>query len=881
MKKNIFITFPFNFHGKSDYIINNYLEGNSFQSYLYLTSHISKVKDFKLKLLKHKKFCIPPYASTIKLFAKKIIEENSSKRVISNLEKYLKIIEILEKGSFKWKEGNVFGMAQAISNFIKEIKISSENLDFAFLKDRVEKFEWSFRENLNYILSAIDVFEKYHKFLKENNLLDSEDIYTEAEKYIDTIEYKKLIIEGIYEITPHQKNFFKKLIQKIPEIIFSFYFDKKVPLDAKELILDKTINFLKNIENWDSINIEQKEVIIGEECYHFSSIEEEIKGIIELIYGFLKKDSSLNFEDFMLVFPSMPKYRPVVKRMFFRYNLPCEIIPGYVLSEESSINNLMKVIEFSDTYSWETLMSIISSRFFKKFDFKETERFSEYSREKFESIGFFKYDFEFEKTWKNINLLRKIIKFLDGKNFTISDWSEKIREIIEILDWDPYDNEIKIIFEQFLRSFKGDLRFSKTEILNILYKSMELVEIEKGRGVGITVSGVLETSGIEKKICFLGGMTEENIPNTPKSIEIFLPERLKKELNFADYNLKLARERLDIYRLKNENEKIIYTFPSKIQEKEQMKSIFLFNISEKSFKEKIFISKPKVIFDLKFSYEKFKKKFLENGKFKISVTELESFLKCPYKFYLEKVENIKFYKKPAVEEVPLLWGKVIHKSMEYIFSQYKNEILEESKIDSLKKSFIEKTFYFLENPNLIKEDKISELYFKILQERISEICKKFVAVLTNHIGHKILSIEEEIVVPTEYLIIKGKIDRIEITPTGEIEIIDIKTGTVSFPSYTEDNFFEKHNIQLPLYIWMMQKKEKKSKIKGIIWNFSFIEEGDIEKRYPKVFPYLDKIENFLIGTGKNIKEGKISFIPGKDTECFICSIKKYCHYGKN
>ena len=55
-----------------------------------------------------------------------------------------------------------------------------------------------------------------------------------------------------------------------------------------------------------------------------------------------------------------------------------------------------------------------------------------------------------------------------------------------------------------------------------------MIEVERGKGRGIKVSGVLETAGLEKKICFVGGATEENMPTSPHLVEIFLPENLKK-----------------------------------------------------------------------------------------------------------------------------------------------------------------------------------------------------------------------------------------------------------------------------------------------------------------------------------------------------------------
>ncbi|RKY32449.1 MAG: hypothetical protein DRP67_00940, partial [Candidatus Omnitrophota bacterium] len=129
--------------------------------------------------------------------------------------------------------------------------------------------------------------------------------------------------------------------------------------------------------------------------------------------------------------------------------------------------------------------------------------------------------------------------------------------------------------------------------------------------------------------------------------------------------------------------------------------------------------------------------------------------------------------------------------------------------------------------------------------------------------------------------IEGKIDREE-EIDGEIEIIDIKTSTLPPPSYTENDFFKKGNIQIPLYLWIYWKKSD-SIPTGIIWEFSFKEENGIsekEYRQNKFEKYFDKIGNFLIDFAEKLKKRKISFLPSENAECILCPLRGYCKYGK-
>jgi len=135
------------------------------------------------------------------------------------------------------------------------------------------------------------------------------------------------------------------------------------------------------------------------------------------------------------------------------------------------------------------------------------------------------------------------------------------------------------------------------------------------------------------------------------------------------------------------------------------------------------------------------------------------------------------------------------------------------------------------------------------------------------------------------IILKGKIDRIEKNPSGDVMIIDIKTGTSKPPSYTEQNFRDNFNLQLPLYIWMYMKKfgMDKGSLSGSIWGFHFIEEdaGKSETVYkPSKLVYLDRVDDFLETVSKKIMAMK-DFMPGKPGNCFFCPYKGMCPYEKN
>jgi len=874
MKK--LIIFPFSFHGKTEFVLKNCLDVET----LFIYPNFSKIKEVKKLYSKIVKNCLLPEIKTVKSLALQIIEENSERKIVNELQRYLIILKLI-KESGRYEGISIIGIGEGINNLIKDIKTSfEEEADYEKLKDYVEKYPWKFEKNKEDLLFAIEIIKKYQNYLEEENLLDIDDIYREAEKYIEEIEGKRLIIENFYEILPSQRSFFASLIKHFSDVIFTFSYDENISPDVKEMILDKTLNFIKNVERWELVEVKCEKRNLDIECYNFPSQDEEVKGIVKLIGKYLKENPSLKLDDFSIICPDMPGYRETISRIFKRYEIPSELIPGFALNNEPGIISLLEILIFVQSYDWKTLMSILTSPYFKNIKLKDVKRFSSYTREKYEGIGFTEDDFK-----KNNNPalipVKECAEILDVKIDTVKNWGERLLKVSEKLKWEVPDVEVKNKFYKVVEGLNQDFYVSSSEFLNILKKALQFEEVEQARGEGLRISGVIESTGIEKKISFVPGVTEENFPNAPKLQEIFIPDRLKEEMGLSDYKLRIARDRLDMHRIINENEKVIFTYPSKIEGRNQMKSIFLFNFPDKTISGDIADYKTGEIFKFNFSMDKFYRKFLISkegkNKIKMGVTQLEKFLKCPYKFYLELVEEIKPYKAPEIEESSRIWGNMIHQIMKEIFKEFEGKIFKEENVKDVVKTFAEKI-----EKGILESKEISSFYKDIMRIRAKEVIAKFERIIEKHTGNKIVSVEKEIIHKGKNFILKGIIDRIEENENG-IYIIDIKTGTSSLPSFTENDFFNKGNIQIPSYMWMYKNKFKIEKeIYGAIWNFSFkefeskkMEEKIYEQKRRKI-DYFDCVGEFFENIFEKMIKGEIDFQPEENQSCFYCEYKTQC-----
>lgn len=881
MKK--LLVFPFHYRNKTEALFAESRLSSPLET-LYVAPHMSKVRDFKMR---YHAFCpdcsLLPCAHTIKTLALNILDRYSGRRIISEVEKYVTILQVLkEKKDDRKFRHTLPGIALAISHFIKDVKISTaDSLSFENLEKSVREYGWKFDYNLSLLLFAIEVMEDYENLLQKENLMDMEDIYKEAAKYTGELKYRRAIFEGFIEIPAYQQGFMTGLLGEIPDVSFSFCRDGGVPIDVRELILEKSLSWLKGACRWEERSFNSPENENRIECRNFSSQPEEVKGIADIIRRYTVENTDVTLNDVMAVFPSMPSYRPVVRRIFRRYGISCEILPGYSLSNNSAISVLRDLFVFTDSYDWEVLMNIITSPHLRNFDIEETERFSLDSRDNFARTGFMMDDFLSAKG-KNFAMMKSVLKKTGEKLRSLKAWVEDVEAFTEKLGWEPGIPEVKHSFAKVMQEMKKPAVFSAEEFVNVMNRAFELVEVDEGKGSGVKVSGIQESVGLEKKLCIVGGATEDNIPSAPSMEEVFIPDTLKKQLGFTDYGLRIARERLDLYRLKNENERVIFTYPSRVGRENKMKSIFLFGYEESVIRDEGFIPDGKEFFGFEFSGKKFREKFVPDGKLDISVTQMETLMRCPYRFYLQYVEKLKPYRAPEVNEAPELWGAIIHGVMEKIFSGHKGKLMGHSDIEMLQKSFSENVRIGIQR--LFEDGAISAFYRDVLVIRSEEVCAKFASIIENHIGYTFLDAEHDIDIELPSVRLRGKIDRLERAPSGEINIVDIKTGTSAPPSYTDKDFFNKFNMQVPLYIWMYGKKFNTDAVTGNIWRFDFLEDarpGGCEKFYSgNTLQYLGRIEEFIESEAEKFVKGQGGFEAKDTVSCFNCQYKGACPYEK-
>ncbi|MCX7706131.1 MAG: PD-(D/E)XK nuclease family protein [bacterium] len=878
-REKYLIVFPFSCRNRTAYLLERFFrETTDFSSVLHLTSRWSKIEDFRTQLYLYKKRpLIPPASFSLKSFASRIVNEYTDYRLISTVEQFLLLLEfclpVAEKRGI-----TPVSFAIKLKTFIKDFKVSHEKLEFKSLLDIINNYQWRYEENKNLIIQAFEIMEKYQQFLKHNRLIDEDDVYQIASQYVEKIKLNTVLLEGILEFIPSQRQFIASIARNAQKFICVYQFDEDVPLDAKNLILKPNIEFLKTIT--DEIIVVNKIKDSCEDCvvYNFPSPEEEIKGIAKMIIKEMAENKDANWEDFLVVFPQMLFYRELVERIFRRMKIPFCMTPGYVLSQDPSIVAIISFLNWLDTPMWwEGLMSLFTSPFFS-FDFDEAIEFSKKTRLNFKGFGFFP-DEKWLKGWKNWNRIERAMKIMGVKQDSLIGWINRLINALNEMGWKEFDTEGKLAFMEVLEELKSNIRTDRNSFIIILKGALNLTEVEKSKGYGVKVMGVLDSTGLETEFMFMGGTTDDALPETRTEDEFFLPDRLKESLGLATYDMKLARERLDIYRLKQSHRRSIFSYPSRASGRQMGKSIMLYGLKELTTGEASYFSGLDTIFSIKPDMEKFRKKFLKDGILYFNVTQLDKMARCPYEFYLNCVEGIEPYKIPEIEEIPEFWGILLHRAAEKAAADFKGKIMDEYCIHQQYEKFCHYVNLFLEEPSLVSEKypyKIPPVIKTFLEKRKKSVFESFKNALERHTGHKIIDIEEKQSIRVGNMMITGKFDRIEETRDGIYEIIDFKSGKApdlnkKYPA--TGNCLDLKNLELPLYCLILYKLSgRKSNV--FVWSLNF-DQGIFELRYPQIAGFLEIFEEEIKILSQRLLEGNFNF-SAKGKNCFGCAFSNYC-----
>jgi ATP-dependent helicase/nuclease subunit B len=293
-----------------------------------------------------------------------------------------------------------------------------------------------------------------------------------------------------------------------------------------------------------------------------------------------------------------------------------------------------------------------------------------------------------------------------------------------------------------------------------------------------------------------------------------------------------------------------------------------------------------------------------------SISQLETYAKCPFKFFVERVLKIDTIEEPTEDIEAIEMGSILHNILYHFYSKLRKLNI---KLDSNDKSSLEKLRKLI---NEVAQEQIAKAPFKspltfyekekifgiggnekesILNRFIEYESENNIDFLPGYFEVRFGSIKEESSdeilsdaepVKVDGIKLKGKIDRIDLSKENDsFNVVDYKLSGKK-PSFRE--LKEGVSLQLPVYLYAVSEllKKKYGKVfspnEMIIYSLKYSSDEFGKLRVSSSDKEITTIEQLINLTLQYIRkyisqisEGRFGLSPHEDREKIVC---RYCQF---
>ncbi len=251
-------------------------------------------------------------------------------------------------------------------------------------------------------------------------------------------------------------------------------------------------------------------------------------------------------------------------------------------------------------------------------------------------------------------------------------------------------------------------------------------------------------------------------------------------------------------------------------------------------------------------------------KTKVSVTLLNNFFECPWKWYFRNLLQL-----PEAKTESLIFGSVVHACIENILDH--TEAPSADEINAYIFSALDANAVFDEKERTEKYEEVLQILRKWIEARFNDIAP-------SRLSERSLSYKD----PSHpHLTMYGKIDLIENLTDTDVRVTDFKTGSLKsvadIERHDEEGRLSSYLRQLAMYSYLIMGSEKNTNVSAS--SLEFIEHGEDSKSLytttivPDQIALLKKdIREYdeLLRTGTWIDRPCYHKSYGKDEECPYC-----------
>lgn len=598
-KENKILWYPFEFSREADHlVVSRLMEGSSldFSETLILTTSLRRSRRlerlFAKKIREEKKAeaVSPPLFTTLDSLVKKLFQEQAPLAgILSEEEKSYLLAQILNEereGGDNWK------VVYSYQSFIKELKSYflegreslGRKIDLFFAREK-ESSRLDFlsaEQARRRIFRALEVFDRYQSFLKNNHLYDLEDAFRKVAENLTekNFPFRKVWIDNFYDFTPLAWLLIKKVAEASQQVVVVSGWESK-PLDHPLYLLTHRtfLSFEKLLKTRRQPLFERLPAKKVKAFFQpAKNRHDEVKQIARKIC-YLARQEKLRLNEIMVTFPDPLPYLSHLRTIFSRYQIPYNLSHGFPLKSSPVIKLVLALLNsvnegyprrllislfrsplfdlvpaevglFMDFYSRhngvvkgeENWLDCFKETFFSNEERKKAQEARKALKDFFASLEVFKRKSSFASF--NQNLFSVLEKF--GFFKKIQGEGGKNRE--EIKAWQALASRLTRL-ESFSSNFFSE-EITLSGYLSILKMIVEKGEywVEGEETAGVQVVGLLEARGMGYRYLFFGGLADELYPGKVTK-ELFFSERLKQALGLPDYAQRFSLFRYNFKRL--------------------------------------------------------------------------------------------------------------------------------------------------------------------------------------------------------------------------------------------------------------------------------------------------------------------------------------------
>lgn len=702
--------------------------------------------------------------------------------------------------------------------------------------------------------SVVETYELYQRTLRDGKFVDEEDLLRMLPSLVVTsADFNWVILDGFYDVTPLEEKAIEALAHTIPRVSISINWNE---LEKDSPLYAIPGSFLKCLEKkvkvqaqpWlDKVPLENSPYLFQAQ---FKSREEEVKAIARTIKH-LYQEQPFALKRVLVTFPNMEAYAPLVRRIFSQYGILFNLSYGMSLLDSSvfgAVNLLLQTVV--ESYPRRLFSYLLSSPFFTWLSPEIREEIDWLSREAEIEGG--KEDWL--KSLRSLELggrdkprsklarqaqseIKNVFKVLSvlEKAGSVSKFNDRLFQVLE-------KGGFFERLDELARQGRGEVLKAWESLSGCLeelsrYSAVSLRPVDERLALpqywrrwrtllarrqfwlkgeeeaGVQVLGILESRGLPFDLIFLGGLADEEFPGRVAK-DIFLPEFVKNSLGLPDYQKRFSLFRLNFLRLTHSAQQATYlSYPEGDTEQEFLPSRFLRDLSGvknwpnfegvfsnrelfpwlRSHFESFLSSAPKktVEFLREVGLKETPKSRLTLDRLlskSLNVTALETYRDCPYRFFLQEVLRLSPLEEPKLAREAKEWGLNIHQVMKLVFQENRQGFVDEDEFIEALWSAGQEVFGWngqMAGNQTLAKWRLEAVIMPFVKENL-ELFRQ---------GHQVLKVEERVEGELDGLRIKGRVDRIDLLPSGQLGVIDYKT------SASKPNYF-----QISLYVWLLKRK---------------------------------------------------------------------------